>query len=1196
MQFPFSYPGTTAVQSWLVLTVSGAYLAVLFAIAWWGDKRTTRRERPGPFWYGAVAYALTLAIYNTSWSFYGSVGRAATSGWDFLPIYIGPTLVLVFGQPVLGKIIAIARAQNISSISEFIAARYGKSQAIAALVTVAALVGVLPYISLQLKAVGASFDILTAVNQREPGTTARFWEDSSFAVAAAMAVFTIVFGVRNINAGEHHRGLMLAIAFESLIKLAAFVVVAAIIVFGIADGFGDLVGQARLDPSLERLMSVRLDDPTWFTNTLISVIAFICLPHAFHVAVVENEDPRHTRSAAWLYPGYLLILSIFMIPIAIAGLVHLGRGVNPDTYMITLPIAADRSGTALLAFIGGLSAATGMVIVAAVALSTMLCNDVAMPLLLRARSLAPWASRGDVSRVLLRIRRGAVVVVLLLAYIMHGVVDRDYPLTHIGLVSFVAVAQFGPAFFGGLYWRGATRVGALAGIVAGLTIWSYTLLLPATLPFTSLPEALLSQGPWAIGWLRPLALLGFSLDPISHATLWSLLANCAAFVLGSLVSRQGQIELIQARAFVDGPQGVEHAPRPWRAVVRLEDLQAIAMRFMGVERTKTAFHDYLKARRNGVGPPLDQSGLADLHAIHFTERLVAGAIGAPSARVVMASSLEGFSLSRGAAMAMLDEATEALRFNRKLLEAALETVPQGICTFDSELRVTAWNGRYLQLLGLPGDLVRVGIPLSELVAYNQARGEYGSQDLAAMITNRDIATQTWPYVYERRRPDGTVLEIAYDRMPDGGYVSTCTDVTERHRAAEALRAVNETLELRVQERTDALMQAKAEAESANASKTRFLAAASHDLVQPLNAARLFISALDEGLAAHLPTSVGDRLKERRLAADAGEALRSAEQLLAGLLDMSSLDSGTIRPDVRSVAIGPLIERLAVEFSALARERNLVLRHVGCSAAVRTDPQLLRRVLQNFLSNALRYTPSGRVLLGCRRLEAHLRIEVWDTGTGIPPTQHREIFEEFRRLDTAGDHGDKRLGLGLAIVDRIASLLDLRVSLRSEVGHGTCFAVDVPFAEPDFHLTAGNSASAVPTTGARSLLVLCIDNEQAILDGMRALLAEWGHDVITADGPDHVPASLAGRAPDVIVVDYHLGGARSGLDVLDGFRRAFGGYIPALLLTADRSEEVRLRAQERGCEVLLKPLKPAALRRFLAGASLRPQMHHGGDTA
>jgi Na+/proline symporter/signal transduction histidine kinase len=1179
------------VQSWLVLAVSGAYLAVLFAIAWWGETRSAAGA--APIGRTAIAYALTLAIYNTSWSFYGSVGRAATSGWDFLPIYIGPTLVLVFGQPLLARVIALARAQNTSSISEFIAARYGKSQALAALVTVAALAGVLPYIALQLKAVGASFDILTATDPDHAGTAGPFWQDSAFAVAAAMAVFTIIFGVRHIAAGEHHRGLMLAIAFESLVKLAAFVAVAAFIVFGIADGLGDLVAKAERDPAIRPILSIHPGDPTWITNTLISVVAFLCLPHAFHVAIVENESPRHTRSAAWLYPGYLVILSIFMIPIAIAGLSHFGRTTNPDTYMITLPIAAGHWGIGLLAFIGGLSAATGMVIVAAVSLSTMLCNDVTMPLLLRTRSLAPWAWSGDVSRVLLRIRRGAVIVVLVLAYVMHRAVDRDYPLTQIGLVSFVGVAQFGPAFFGGLFWRGASRVGALAGIIAGVAVWGYTLLLPATLPLVSIAPTILSEGPWGLGWLRPQALMGIDLDPISHGTVLSLAANAVAFVLGSLLSRQGLIERLQAAAFVDGPRGDADAPGPRRAVARLEDLQALALRFVGAERGRQVFHDYLAARRDGAGPPLEPSGLADLHAIRFTEHVLAGAIGAPSARVVMASSLQSFSLSRGAAMAMLDEAAEALRFNRKLLEAALETVPQGICTFDHELRITAWNGRFLRLLDLPGDVVRVGLPLVELVAYNRARGEYSGRDLAALLANRDVSAQTWPYVYERGRPDGTVLEVVYDRLPDGGYISTYTDVTDRHRAAEALRAANETLELRVRERTEALMQAKAEAESANASKTRFLAAASHDLLQPLNAARLFIAALDETQTE--PGSLGLSTRERGLVAHAGTALRSAEQLLGGLLDISSLDSGAIRPNIRPFAIGPMLERLAIEFSALAKERDLALRHVDCRATIRTDPQLLRRILQNFLSNALRYTDTGRVLLGCRRRGDVLRIEVWDTGRGIPEDKRAEIFEEFRRLDEPhGGHTDKALGLGLAIVDRIAGLLNLRLLLRSRVGHGTCFAVDVPLAEPAAPPLDRASAAPVGLRADR-LVVLCIDNETEILAGMRALLERWGHEVITATGAADVGGGLQGRAPDVILVDYHLGGRATGLDLLDGFRRDWGARIPALLVTADRSEDVRREAERRACQILLKPLRPAALRRFLTGASLRSQLTEaGGD--
>ncbi|HVM11847.1 MAG TPA: PAS-domain containing protein, partial [Actinomycetota bacterium] len=728
-------------HSLAVIAVSGAYLGLLFGIAWWADRKAADGSFARTFGpWAAITFALTLAIYNTSWSFYGSVGRAAASGLDFLPIYIGPTLVLLFGHRMLAKVIAIAKAQNVTSISDFIAARYGKSQLIAALVTVTALIGVLPYIALQLKAVGTSFDVLTSPGPAGTDEIVPFWRDSAFAVALAMAAFTIVFGVRHINASEHHRGLMVAIAFESLVKLGAFLAVAAFIVFGMSDGIGALLDRAAESPGLRPLLTVDLGQPAWFATTLIAVIAFLCLPHAFHVAVVENDDPRHARFAAWFYPVYLAALSVFMVPIAIVGLTTLDASINPDTFVISLPIAADRPGFALLAFIGGLSAATGMVIVAAVSLSTMLCNDVIIPLLLRSGLVQRTGGR-DLSRLLLRIRRGAVVAVLLLAYLMYRALDRGFPLTQIGLVSFVAIAQLGPAFFLGLYWRRASAAGAAAGIAVGFLIWAYTLLVPAMLPLTPLSAELLAQGPLGIAALRPRGLFGTgALDLISHATLWSLAGNLLVFVAVSWATRQSPVERLQAAAFVSGAAAEDGSPRPRAGLARLEDLRALAARFVGAERSETAFGNYLRGRDGADAP--ERSGLADLDAVRFTEHLVAGAIGAPSARVVMAASLETVSLSRGAAMAMLDEASEALRFNRSLLQSTLESVPQGICTFDDELRITAWNGRFVRLLGLPEPFVRVGLPLSELIAFNRDRGEYRSEDLNALLTSRDLPNQT----------------------------------------------------------------------------------------------------------------------------------------------------------------------------------------------------------------------------------------------------------------------------------------------------------------------------------------------------------------------------------------------------------------------------------------------------------------------
>jgi len=1172
-------------QAWFVLTVAAGYVTTLFLVAWWGDRRSAGGPLVSPnSWAAAISYCLTLAVYNTSWSFYGSVGRAATSGLDFATIYIGPTLVLLFGQRLLSKVIAIAKAQNVTSIADFIAARYGKSQVLAAFVTLASLLGVLPYIALQLKAVGKSFDYLILQPERAGGEALQFWQDSAFGVAASMALFAIVFGVRHVHASEHHRGLMLAIAFESVVKLLAFLIVALFVLFGLSGGPAALLSQLQSEPQLAGILTFDPAQPVWPATIIISAIAFLCLPQAFHAAVVENESPNHTRTAAWLYPAYLALFSLLILPIAAAGLTRFGAMMDPDTYVISLPIAADAGTVSLIAFLGGLSAATGMVIMTSVALSTMLCNDVIMPLLLRSRVFGLRAQSRPMTSVLVAVRRLSILGILLLAYLMHRLVNQSYPLTVIGLLSFVAVAQFGPAFVGGLFWPRANKAGASIGIAAGFFIWAYTLLLPsAALLWPGIAE-IVHQGPWQLAWLKPNALFGLEgLDPISHATLWSLGANLVCFVMFSMLGRQSTVERNQAAAFADGVVRESIPKLSSRVVVRLDDLRALALRFVGAERGAAAFDNYLAARVAGAGPRLDPSGLVDLDAIRFTENLLAGAIGAASARVVIAASLEGHSLSRRAAMAMLDEASEALRFNRSLLQSTLESVPQGICAFDADFNITAWNGRFIALLDLPPDFVRVGLSLADLIAFNVERGEYGASEFAALLVNRDVARQSWPYLYERKRPDGTVLEIVYDRIAEGGYVSTYTDVTERHRAAEALQRANEGLELRVRERTEALEQAKAEAEQANLGKTRFLAAASHDLLQPLNAARLFLSALDESL--HAATPSGGAEKERDLASSAITALRSTEHVLDRLLDISSYDAGAVRAEPFDFPIADLLVQLKVEFSAMARERGLVLRVVDCELAVHSDPHFLRRILQNLLSNALRYTPKGRILLGCRRRGGDLRIEVRDTGVGIAAEDQKRIFEEFQRLAPGSEKG---LGLGLAIVDRVSRLLGHPVDVRSRPGHGSCFAVTVPLALGPGTPLQRKVANAPPAAAERAMTILCLDNEEAILDGLTALLGGWGHRVLVAADADAAMAAAAAHPPDLLLLDYHLDGGRSGLDFLDDLRQKSDRDVRALIVTADRSEAVRKEARARGCEILSKPVKPAALRRFLGGEALSRQ--------
>ena len=1153
-------------QKWLVVAMALAYIGALFAIAWQGDRRVGRR-RAGTRWRTPLTYALSLGVYCSSWTFYGSVGRAASTGLDFLPIYLGPILVIGLGWPFLAKMVRVAKEQNTVSIADFIASRYGKSQTVAAVVALVAVIGVTPYIGLQLKAVTISYDALTG----NAGEATSFWSGTAIFVTGFMAVFTILFGVRDITASEHHPGLMTAIAFESVVKLVAFLVVGGVVTFALSPGPREMLARAASDPGLAHLLQIDLGRPVWWSMTLLSALAILCLPRQFHVAVVENTDDADLPWAAWIFPIYLVAINIFVLPVALAGLIYFGHdGPDADTFMVSLPVALGASGLGLLAFIGGLSAATAMVIVSTVALSTMVCNDVVMPLLLK---LSPHDGQrpSDQVKLLLGTRRVAVLLILLLANGYAVIVGVAYPLASIGLISFVAVAQFGPAMLGGLIWRRGNRIGALAGIGVGFVLWIYTLVLPSFVEGGFLAPGLLADGPWAIGWLRPQALFGLDgLDPLSHAVAWSLGANLVLYVVLSLASEATAIERRQASAFIEAVSHVSYGSAiPLKGETTIDDLRALAETYLGAERAFEAFRRYLgQPGISAAGLDAALLGRANLGSVRFTERLLAGAIGAASARVVLAGSLQRKMLSRTEVMTVLDEASQAIRFNHELLRATLENVSQGICVFDSRLRLASWNRRFLELNELTGKAVRIGTSLAELASFDAAPDGHGSNDqMKTLLERRRSSGRNFgPDVYEWRRPHGGVLEIATNPMPDGGFVVTFTDVTERHNAAAELQKANESLERRVAERTAALTAAKAEAEQANSSKTRFLAATSHDLLQPLHAARLFTSALADK-------------RQDPLAEKIDASLRSVETLLGALLDVSKLDGGAVQPKPTALRIDTLLTALDEEFTAIASERALSFRMVRSSAGVRSDPALLRRILQNFLSNAMRYTRRGGVVVGCRRRGATLRIEVWDTGPGIPADNFAEIFQEFQRLEPNDADGEKGLGLGLAIVDRIAKMLGHPVTVRSWPGRGSCFSVTVPVVEvPPI---AAPEPSPGRNLGFGGALVMCIDNDPAIVEGMEALLTGWQCDVIGAKSASEALALVGERTPDAFIVDYHLDDGTTGLATLDELASRFGGPVPAVVITADHTEGVRQAIESRGCEVLYKPVRPGSLRALLA---------------
>ena len=669
----------------VVVIVAFAYLGVLFAIAWYGDRvaKTGHSLIRSP-----VVYTFSLAVYCTSWTFYGAVGTAARRGLEFITIYTGPTIVFLGWWFLLRKIARIAKSQRITSIADFIASRYGKSAFLGMLVTVIAMIGTMPYIALQLKAVSTTFtvllsrDLFSDISVSIAGQPPSFLADAAFLTAIGMAIFAILFGTRHIDPNEHHEGMVAAIAFESCVKLFAFLAVGIYVVIAIGPGIG--AAEAALSPALSNLTLLPEGDAARFlTMTFLSMAAIVCLPRQFHITVVENVNERHLATASWLFPLYLLMMSLFVLPIAAAGLMLLPPEANPDFYVLTVPMAQGQNALALLAFIGGVSSATAMVVVAAIALSTMICNDLVMPALLRIRWLKLDA-RGDLTRLLLFIRRAGIFAVLLLGYAYYRVTDDSGPLAQIGLVSFAVAAQFLPSIVGGLLWKNATRPGAATGLLLGFFTWVYTMLLPLLARSGVVSENIL-DGPWQIGLLQPEALFGLTgWDPLTHALFWSMAANVAGYIVVSLFTRQDMIERIQAIAFVDvflRPPGEADI---WRRSAALDELFALLQRFIGRQRATRAFRDYAEKRGENIGDRLE----ADANLIAFVERLLAGSIGAASAHAMVAAIAKGEPLSFEEVVAILEETQQVIAHNREIEQKSreLEAVARDLTRANEKLK------------------------------------------------------------------------------------------------------------------------------------------------------------------------------------------------------------------------------------------------------------------------------------------------------------------------------------------------------------------------------------------------------------------------------------------------------------------------------------------------------------------------------
>ncbi len=1044
---------------WVALLGLG-YVLGLFALAYAADRARERGRSPVDH---PLVYSLSLAVYCTEWTFYGSVGRAASKGMGFLPIYLGPTLVFFLAPLALSKMVGYCRARGITTLPDLLEELYGKGATLGTLATFILVAGVTPYIGLQLKAVGQTFDLLTG---RVAG--GGLAHDAAFWAALGLATFAVLFGARTLVVSERHEGMVAAVAFESAVKLGAFLVLGIYITWGIGGGLRSIFGRALEHPELREILIIgpRTTVPEWITLSLLSMVAVVLLPRQFHMLVVENVRERHLRQASWIFPSYLLLMNLFVLPVALVGLLARAPG-PPDSFMISLPLSRGHTGLAALAFLGGFSAAASMVIVSSVALATMILHHPGIALLGKLSPTLGTETRRDLSRQLLTAKRLFIFGVVLLGYGFYRWIGESQTLVNIGLLSFSAVTQFAPAVFLGLIWKGRTRAGALTGLTLGFGVWAYTLLLPTFVGSGWVDPGILDRGPWGIAALRPHALFGLEgLDPWSHALVWSLVFNLGGFLAVSLFSggRRGS----QAPA----------VPVGW---VSREDVVGLLTRFVGPA----------KAREVMVSLP-PRAGPQTL--VEAAERCLASALGTPSARMILQSFL---AWPRDQAVEILDvfgrvsrtlaQSREALeRQLRELLvlhEAAglmsrsldINAVLSGVLSLihrefgfeylavrllddDGKLRIRAHvglNPAYVALSAVPpseesyfGTCFLRGEPVVLEDARNVDKPIFFGQLTQDVPVTALIHA---PMIHEGK-PMG-VLTAYGTRGPmhfTEEFVSLFCALANQlgmavanARLYQEVQAYSQAMEEKVRQRTAELEAANVRLREIDRLKSEFLSTVSHELRTPLTSIRSFSEIL-------LKYGVDDPEKRREFLQIIQQEAERLTRMINELLDLSKIEAGRVEFHVEAVDLRAAIDK-AVEVARPLFEEKGVDAQISVEeglAPVAADPDRLQQVLANLLSNAVKFSPQGGTIwIGAVSGQGEAVVSVADEGPGIPPDRLDEVFERYAQIRDPQKSHPLGTGLGLAISREIVQRLGGRIWAESRPATGATFSFTIPFARP-----------------------------------------------------------------------------------------------------------------------------------------------------
>jgi len=1145
-----------------LIFVGLAYMALLFWLANWGDKKTVLAKKIS---HHPFVYSLALGIYCTSWTYYGAVGTAANSGWSFLPILLGPALLFMFGHRFLHKLVLVSKKQNITTIADFISARYGKRQLSAILVTLIALLATIPYIALQLKALSSSF-LLVQSNTQISGTLL------ALAGTVMMALFAIFFGTRKVDVTEYRSGLMLAIAFESLIKLLALLAVAGLAIYVFLNYQPGMLEVFTKQSAFSHWQADDFLSFNFIGQALMAAAAIICLPRQFHVTVVDNQDLKHLKTARWAFPLYLLLTAAVIIPIATAAFhPEIGAHFASDSFVLAFPLSENSALLTTFVFIGGLSAGTAMIVVATLTLSTMISNDVVLPLLLK-RKFKRNLITTSYKRQILLVRRITIAAILGLAYLYQQQLGNNAALASMGLVAFSLVTQLLPAIVGGLYWRKGHAYGVYAGLIAGFLFWMLFLMYPllegAAINSSTVQQAIITKG-----------------------TFIALFANIVCYIAFSLGANERLVDKIQAAAFVNPREQIPLDKRQNKDIkASIYDLKVLLQTFLGIQRSKQLISHYMMNANLA-----DDSEIPNSEFIDYCERALTGVLGASSAQALISAVLTGKQMAFEEVVNFFDETTQALQFNQNLLFTSLENLSHGISVVNKDLKLVAWNKGYMEMFEYPEGFLEVGQPIEDVIRFNVSKGECGPGELEIQINKRvQHLKNGTPHHFIRRRKNGQVFEMTGNPLPDGGFVTSYSDITSHIETQNLLEEVNISLENRIEARTQeisninveleaeiirrekteqALTSAKLEAESANESKTKFLALASHDILQPLNAARLYLASIEEKELTASNQNSFEKL---------GHSLDSTVHLMSALLEIAKLDQGAMTPENRHFCINDILNPLSSEYAILCQEKGLKLKIRSSNTIVQCDTTYLRRILQNLVSNAVKYTDSGKVLVGCRNItssesnKAHIKIEVWDTGPGISQYQQNKIFSDFYRIDSSDNKG---VGLGLGVVKRMADLLALKLEVKSKEGKGSCFSIEVPLGQKKN--VQQKNINNIQFDSKKSFNVIMVDDAQENLDAMASLLNKWG---CTHQSFNTVDAAIThannNTAPDIILMDYQLSNECDGISLIQNLREIWQSRIPAVLITAMRGEELKAETKSKDIHYLSKPIKPAKLKALL----------------